>query len=105
MTEIKGLESHMAMMRTVRSELLKEASPVSWPGNSTGDVSGHAAAAVSAMFRCLTKERYDLLCRIDFKQIWVAQEAQTCNAKAQMEDVHHVARSVRYASFVRILTF
>jgi hypothetical protein len=50
MTEIKGLESHMATMRTVRSELLKEASLVSWPGNSTGDMPGHAAATVSAMF-------------------------------------------------------
>jgi hypothetical protein len=95
----------MAMMRMVRSELLKETSLVSWPGNSTGDVPGHAAATVSAMFNYLTEERYDLLCRIDFKQIWVAQEAQTRNAKAQVEDVHHVARPVRNASFVWVLTF
>jgi hypothetical protein len=104
MTKVKGFESHIAT-RTVRSKLLEETSLVSWPGNSTGDMPGHTAGAVSAMFRYLPEERYDLLCRIDFKQIWVAQEAQTCNAKAQMEDVHHVARSVRYASFVRILTF
>jgi hypothetical protein len=105
MTEIKGVVSHMATIRTVRSELLEETSLVSWPGNSAGDVPGHAAAAVSAWFVHLTQGQRDLLCRIDFKQVWMAQEAQARNAKAQVKDVHHVARPVGDAAFVRVLTF